>query len=427
MDIEEFLAAEQSQGRTVSEDSAFTLNPAEVRTRVATFCSELKLYPFLRCLQGILTVTESDLFLRYCKDAWVASFIWKAMPSGKQFQSYLLDGVTEGFDKVDHRATQHFFFGLSAALGVSHYRLEWSSPQGGFVVHEGNLTLTDSTHPEYCQLAFSMDAGWWQKLTGSQRQKTDVESELRARLCYSPVPVHIEGEHLVPTVPEPPDRPWASRLADGSNLAWRYLMSPSGSRLRGPEVPLDFYRVGGKGKVWHLIKDDPTALLPLSVQYAEAPPLPEVPGQANPPSASSAGDAVLCRAALFLSLEAGRQDWLFPVRDGVLGEPMPISVASGGVLVVAADGDLRYDLSGFRVVSDKCLEEKLKLWQSEAKALKAQLRISVANSTLRAEHMPSQYYQASGYAFGGPMMGMVAGKVGPFLQRLAARRREHRE
>lgn len=432
MNLDEFLAGEQSQGRTVSEDSAFTLNPAQVRARVATFCSEQKLYPFLRCLQGILTVTQSDLFLRYDKEAWVASFLWSAMPSGKHFQSYLVDGATEGFDTVDHRATQHFFFGLSAALGVDHYRLEWVSPRGGFSIRQGKLTLTEATHPEYCQLAFSIDAGWWQKLTGGERQKADMETELRARLCYSPVPVHIEGQHLLPVVPEPPDRPWASRLADGSNLAWRYLVAHSGSLMRPPEVPLDRYRVGGKGKVWHLVKDDPEALLPLSVQHTEAPPLTSGAGKGGAASdevgapvgaESPAQDELLCRAALFLSLEAGRQDWLFPVRDGVLGEPLEISVASGGVLVVAADGDLRYDLSGFRVVQDARLEEKLRLWQAEAKALKAQLRVSVANSTLRAESMPSQYYQASGYAFGGPFMGMVAGKVGPYLHRLAARRR----
>ena len=416
MDIEQYLAKEQSQGRTVSEDSSFTLNPAEVRSRVATFCSENRLYPFLRCLQGILTVSQSDLFLRYENDAWVASFLWREMPHGKQFQSYLMDGVTEGFDRIDNRATQHFFFGLSAALGVKHYHLQWTTPKGGFLIRDGKLALTENTHPEYCQLAFSIDASWWERLTGGQRQKGEVESELRTRLCYSSLQVHIDGERLTPRVPEPPDRPWASRLADGSNLAWRYLAAKSGARIRVPEVPLDHYRVGGKGTVWHLVKDDPERPLPISIQHAEAPPIPD---QVETPDDS----ALLCRCALFLSLEAGRRDWLFPVRDGVLCEPMPISVASGGVLVVAGDGDLRYDLSGLRVVSDKRLEEKLPLWQAEARAMKAQLRVSVANSTLRAESMPSQYYQASGYAFGGPLMGMLAGKVGPFLHRVTQRKR----
>lgn len=95
--------------------------------------------------------------------------------------------------------------------------------------------------------------------------------------------------------------------------------------------------------------------------------------------------------------------------DGVLCEPMPISVASGGVLVVAGDGDLRYDLSGLRDQRQK-VEDKLPLWQAEAKAMKAQLRVSVANSTLRAESMPSQYYQASGYAFWRPSHGNAGGQ-----------------
>jgi hypothetical protein len=420
MDLDKFLADEQAQGRTVSEDSAFTLNPAQMRAKVATFCGQERLYPFFRCLQGILRVAQSDLFLRYDSNGWIASFLWKQAPVGKHFQNFLLEGINEGFDHVGHTASQHFFFGLSAALGVDHYRLEWTSPQGGFLIHAGQFALTDNTHPEYCQLTFAMDAGWWERLTGGQRQQADTEQQLRARLCYSAVPVHISGERLLPRVPEPPDRPWASRLASGSNLAWRYLVAPGGQNsMRPPEVPLDRYRVGKKGKVWHLINDDPETPLPLSVQFAEIAGVATTQIRGYQPG----GDELVCGSALFLSLEAGRQDWLFPVRDGLLTEPVPIAVAKGGVLVVAADDDLRYDLSGLRVINDKHLAEKLLLWQREAKILKSELRVSLANSTLRAESMPSQYYQASGYAFGGPFAGVVAGKVGPVFHRLLSRRK----
>ena len=96
---------------------------------------------------------------------------------------------------------------------------------------------------------------------------------------------------------------------------------------------------------------------------------------------------------------------------------MPINISRGGILVVSADEELRYDLFGLRVVNDSRLESKIEQWSKEAKTLKSELRVSVANSTLRAENMPSQYYQASGYAFGGPMMGVLAGKVGPAIQR----------
>lgn len=426
MDLDDFLAAEQAQGRVVSEDAAFTLNPAQVRQRVASFCSEERLYPLYRCLQGILRVSQSDLFLRHQEDNWVASFLWKSAPLPKHFQGFLLDGATEGFDRVGHAASQHFFFGLSAALGLPHYRLEWYSPEGGFLLHGGQLMLSEKTHPELCQLSFSIDANWWQRLTGGQRQQAETEKSLRSRLCYSSVPIHIEGERLQPRVPEPPDRPWASRLTDGSNLAWRYVSTPSGSQIRAPEVCLDRYRVSQKGKLWNLVQDDPAHPLPLSVQFAEAP-LPVGSASAAPAEARSrpASKEILCHSALFLSLEAGRKDWLFPVRDGLLGEPMPLSVAKGGVLVVSADDDLRYDLSGLRVISDHHLEERLQLWRLEARAMKAQLRYSVANSTVRAEDMPTQYYQASGYAFGGPVLGLLAGKVGPALDRLV-RRKRHR-
>jgi hypothetical protein len=422
MELDDFLAEERAEGRQVSANSAFTLNPAEVRSRVATFCSEERLYPLYRCLQAILRVCQSDLFLRYEGESWVASFLWPNAPSAKHFQSFLTDGAREGFDNISHTATQHFFFGLSAALGVPHYRMSLKTPRGGFRVHNGKLELAEETSPEYCQLAFSIDAGWWEKLTGGKRQKSDTEESLRRRLCYSAVPVHVEGQRLVPVVPEPPDRPWASRLADGSNLAWRYLVATGGGRLHPPEVPLDRYRSGKKGTVYHLIKDDPERPLPLSVQFSKAPPTEDGSDPANPFAQEAAGDSPLCASALFLSLEAGRQDWLFPVRDGVLGEPMPIQVARGGVLVVAADDTLRYDLSGLRVVADNRLDEKLALWSQEAKALKSGLGVSVANISVRAEAMPAQYFQATGYSFAGPYAGMVAGRVGPWLKRLTSGR-----
>ncbi len=419
MNIEDFLAREQAEGQRVTEDAVFTLNPAQVRSRVATFCAEERLYPLWRCLQGVLRVSRSDLFLRYERGSWVATFAWPEAPPPKCFQGFLIDGVTEGFDAVDQMAGQHFFFGFSAALGCDQYRLEWASPGGGFVAKGGKVELTESRHPEFCQLAFAVDEGWWQRLTGSAAQRTDSERQLRRRLCLSAVPVHIEGGRLMPAVPEPPDRPWASRLSDGSNLAWRYLMAPTGSRLHPPEVALDHYRVGRKGKVWHLVSEVEGQPLPLSVQFAE------IPSSRRPSTWRPAplGDEVLCQTALFLSLQAGRQDWLFPVRDGVMCEPVPMMVASGGVLVVSADDDLRYDLSGLKVVENDQLEERRALWAREAKSLKSELRVSLANSTLRAESMPSQYYQASGYALGGPYAGMLAGKVGPVLHRMLSRKK----
>ena len=74
MELEDFLAGEQSQGQRVSEDSAFTLNPEQVRSRVATFCSEIRLYPLLRCLQGILRVCQGDLFFRCEANTWWAKW-----------------------------------------------------------------------------------------------------------------------------------------------------------------------------------------------------------------------------------------------------------------------------------------------------------------------------------------------------------------
>ncbi len=422
MELEDFLAGEQSQGQRVSEDSAFTLNPEQVRSRVATFCSEIRLYPLLRCLQGILRVCQGDLFFRYEANTWWASFAWPDCPSAEQFRAFILDGVSEGFDAVPHGVNQHFFFGLSAALGAEGYRLEWRSPRGGYVASGGRLEVTEACEQTNCQLGFSMDAHWWERLTGRSDLKSVVAQELEHRLCYSPVPVFVEGEQLKARVPSPPDRPWGASLAQGSNLAWRYLRAASDqTSFRPPEVCLDRYRGAKRGTIWHLIKEDPAQPLPLSVQFSDP-----RPANASLPSPFASrtqdhGNAPLCQAALFLSLQAGRKDWLFPVRDGLLTEPVPISISRGGVLVVAADADLRFDLSGLKVVEDDRLEAKRRLWMVEAKEMRKRLGVSLANISVRAEHLPSQYDQASGYVLGGPYAGLLGGKVGPMLRKLFRR------
>lgn len=424
MEIEDFLAREMSEGERITEDSAFTLNPAEVRSRVATFCSEIRLFPLLRCLQGILRVCQGDLFFKYDEDAWWANFEWDEGPTGQQFRAFLLDGETIGFDAAPHGVGQHFFFGLSAALGAEGYRMEWRSPKGGLRASGGKLEVLKPAESPYCQLGFSMESSWWERVTGRGEFKEAVAQELRARLAYSPVPIFFEGERLQATVPSPPDRPWAASLLQGSNLAWRYLRATNDGEpsIRPPEVPLDLYRGAKRGTIWHLIKEDPNRSLPLSVQFAD--PVQKFIVPAPPTFASrnlDQGNNPLCRAALFLSLQAGRQDWLFPVRDGLLCEAVPIDISRGGVMVVAADAGFKFDLSGLRLVNDFFLERRLGTWREEAKLMKRRLGVSLANISVRAETLPSQYDQASGYFLGGPYAGLIGGKIGPVFRRFFRR------
>lgn len=417
MQLEDFLAQEQSLGKTVAEDATFTLNPAEVRSRVATFCDEDRLYPLWRCLQAITRLSHSDLFLHSTSDGCRVRFLWPGAPPLGCLRNLLLEGTTEGFDAVDSTASQHLFFGLSAALGAGNYRLRLVTPGGGVTLQEGQLALLEERSENFCELTFAIDTAWWQRLVPGGRgvDPDSWLSPLRARLGYCSRPVHLDGARLEPRLPQPPSRPWASRLASGSNLAWRYIGSPVGSLVRAPEVTLDRYRVGKGGYVWHLVQDDPQRPHPMSIQFAD------LTMRERP--LSDEGDGQLCGGALFLTLEAGRQDWLFPVRDGVLTQPVPITLTRGGVLVLTADSDLRYDLSGLKVIDDQRLHEKLPLWEQEAKAMKAMLRLSIANTTVRAEAMPNQFYQASGYAFGGPLAGLLAGQFGPMLHRWRSRKR----
>lgn len=423
MELEKFLAEESAQGQRISEDAAFTLNPQQVRSRMATFCSEMRLYPLLRCLQGVLRVCQGDLFFRYRDNAWQATFEWSQCPDSAQFRNFIIEGVSDGFDAVPHGVAQHFFFGLSAALGAQGYRIEWRSPRGGYTVSNGQLEMTEPNDEPNCSLGFTMDARWWERLLGRTDLKELVRRELQERLCYSPVPIFIEGEQLKARVPSPPDRPWAASLAQGSNLAWRYLRAGQAqTSFRPPEVCLDRYRGAKRGTIWHLVKEDPQEPLPLSVQFSDPPKTTSVTESPFASRTQDRGNAPLCQAALFLSLQAGRQDWLFPVRDGVLTEPVAISVSRGGVLVVAADANLRFDLSGFRVVEDERLEAKVRYWMIEAKEMRKRLGVSLANISVRAEHLPSQYDQASGYVLGGPYAGLLGGKIGPVFRRILRRK-----
>lgn len=425
MQLEDFLNRQQAGGETVTTDSVFTLDPVKVRERVATFIAQERLYPLYRCLQAILRVTESDLFLHYQDETWIARFRWEAMPSPEHFIDFLESGVSVAFDHAPSAATQHFFFGCSAVLGEPRYGLALSSPQGGILIRNGAVTLDSSSNlnKDYCELRFAIESSWWKRLTGLDSSKEEGLKELRRRLCYSAIPIHLEGERLQPSPPIPPDQPWAARFSGGSNLAWRILSTGTGGRLRPPEVPLDHYRRGGDNEpleVMHLIGDSPDHPLPLSVQFSKTP-LPLGPDTANPHLDILSPGTAWANSFLCLSLNAGRQDWLFPVRDGFVCEPTPIKVAHGGILIVSAAGDLRYDLSGLNVVTDANLERWRKIWVQEAKLLRSQLRLSLANIGLRSESMPSQYYQASGYVLGGPYAGILGGKLTPWLKSLSSK------
>lgn len=430
MGLEEFLAEERAEGRRVAQDASFTLDPAQVRVRLATFCSEFRLYPLFRCLQAIHRVTESDLFIRFEDDCWKVSFHWRASPESSDFEDLIADGASAAFDHLGTVTTQHFFFGLSAALGAPHYRLHWTSPKGSFKVKDGLLSLVElRTDEAQCQLAFSVDEGWWSRLTGGSGQKTSTETELRARLAYSSVAVHLEGQQLEPAAPVAPETPWASQMAKGSSLACRFLPSSNMGRLRPPEYPLDHYRSSRKGKAWDLTKDDSNQTLPLSIQLGSMPDPPTLTPQLGAGKAArlqnhDSGDLPLSEAALFLSLEAGRRDWLFPVRDGLLGEPISVELAKGGLVALLASEELQYDLSGMRLVENAVFEEKLSHLRSQGKALKRQLSLSLANISIRAESLPGRYDQAVSYLVGGPYFGMLGGKLGPKFRKWFAKKRE---
>lgn len=398
-------------------ESAFTLDPQKVRERVATFCDEQTLYPLLRCLQAIIAVCEGDIFVQQKEKNWEINFRWKECPPTPAFVDLVDLGITEGFDRVGHRVTQHLFFGLSAAVGKSGYELEWRSSQTSFQAKDGRFISREPAEQPFHTLRFSVAGSWWRKLL-DQRRAERLAEEFRRLAAFSPKPIHINQELLVPERPEAPERPWATRFLQGSDLAWRVIRQPGHNRLGIPYPELDYYRCNKEGSAFHLVREPGKLALPLSVAFCDSKESEETAGETN------LSGSKLAYAALFLSLESGRQDWVVPVSDGILTQPVPAKIAGGGILALTSETSLTYDLSGLKVVENEAFENHLKVLKTEGKALKKQLALSVANVGLRASQLPKQYDQALSYLVGGPYAGFLGAKFGPKIRGLFSRREE---
>lgn len=415
MALEDFLNKERTGGRAVGGEAAFTLDPVKVRERVAVFCRQHSLYPLLRCLQALIRVSRGDIFgSKKGELEWEFRFRWDDCPPTAAFEQLLNLGVTAGFDEVGHRVGQHLFFGLSAALGTDNYELSWRGPQAHFRLRRGELEPGEPVDGEYSVLTLAAEVNWWTRLTraGSFRNE---EEDLCYRLGYSPTPIHFNGKRLEPEVPEALDRPWASRLMSGSALAWRFIRKADQNLVAIPYPELDYYRGGKSGEAFHLVKDTKGRKLPLSVYFHDPDRYKLKPGQTQNLSLSQSNRA---HTALFLSLDAGRQDWLFPVSDGVLCSPVEADISGGGIVCLTCQPSLQYDLSGLNLVQNSAFEQFCHSMKQETKALKKQLALSLANIGMRADRLPDNYEQALGYLTGGPYLGFLGGRVGPKLRRL---------
>ncbi len=424
MALDDFLKQERAAGKKVTGNAVFTLNPEQLRKQVGTFCREHRLYPLLRCLQAIIRISESDIFIRYEKERWVVSFMWRSVPEKEAFMGLVKEGTTRAFDELPSSVTQHLFFGLSAAMGQEQYELVWRTPKGGFTINERSPDEAATVTDVYCELHFSVDPSLWSRWTG-QDQYSQIKEELKQRLCYAPVPIHIEREMLDARPPKAPERPWGRHFKSGSQLAWRFIKSDDIGRVRAPPLPLDRYKVRAKGKVWDLLQAEPGVALPLSVQLGEFHPkgpvtgeLPSADRRRFEKSLTGLGDDLPpVESALYLDLEAGRKDWIYPVHDGMLCEPVQVPLLKGGLVAVSGWSRFKYDLSGLKVIEDENFILKRAELQAQAVALKAELRKSNANIGLRAETLPGRYLQSWGYSVGGPTVGLVAGKIGQIFRK----------
>ena len=184
--------------------------------------------------------------------------------------------------------------------------------------------------------------------------------------------------------------------------------------LTVPYPELDYYRCGKGGEIFHLIREPQQRQLPLSVSFYDPDRRKLVRGQTHNLSLSQADKA---QTALFLSLDAGKHDWLFPVYDGVLAEPVEVDISGGGIVCLTSDQSLQYDLSGLNVIENEAFQKVCDELQQQSKSLKKQLAVSLANIGVRADNLPRNYEQALGYLTGGPYLGFITGRVGPRLRR----------
>ena len=419
MALEDFLARERTEGEAVGGEASFTLDPHKVRERVAVFSEADSLYPLLRCLQAAIRVSESDIFgRRKGSHDWEFRFRWPACPESKAFEQLLNLGTTAGFDQVGHGVAQHLFFGLSAALGTPHYKMSWSGPHAHFELTRGEVSMRDIEADEFTTLSFTIESNWWQKLT-KQSPGRGTSEDLRRRICYSPRTIHLDQERLRPQAPRAPERPWAAKLSQGSELAWRFLRVNDKNLLTVPYPELDFYRSDKTGSSFHLVREPPDRRLPLSVCFRQDKNAAKLKTESLRLSASDRA-----HSALFLSLEAGRQDWLIPLSDGILTEPVKVSIAGGGIVALTSEPSLQFDLSGLKVIENEAYFANLEIIKKESRALKKQLMVSLANIGARADHLPKQYDQAVCYAAGGPYIGMLGGRFLPKVRKIFSRSKE---
>jgi hypothetical protein len=415
MALEDFLDKERSGGTAVGGEAAFTLDPVKVRERVAVFCRQDSLYPLLRCLQALIRVSRGDIFgSKKGELDWEFRFQWDECPPTRAFEQLLNLGTTAGFDRVGHGVGQHFFFGMSAALGTDNYKLSWRGPQAHFELRKGEVKVSDPVPEEYTTLTLSAESSWWRKLTRKSAFGNE-EEDLEYRLSYSPKTVHLNGRRLIPHAPQAPDRPWASKLVEGSELAWRFLRKPDQNNLTVPYPELDYYRSVKGGETFHLIRKTGGKRLPLSVHIHDPDRRKLRPGQTHNLSLSQANKV---HSALFLSLDAGRHDWLLPVSDGVLCDPVEVDISGGGIVCLTSEKSLQFDLSGQKVVQNEAFLEFQRSMKRESRALKKQLAIALANIGVRADQLPNNFDQALGYLTGGPYVGFLSGRIGPRLRRL---------
>lgn len=410
--LEDFLQKERTEGELVGGEAAFTLDPIKVRERVAVFCQQSTLYPLYRCLQAIILVCRGDIFIQKDKSSLTVSFKWPQSPSVQAFDDLLNLGTTAGFDAVGHRVGQHLFFGLSAALGTPNYRIRWETAGSTFAIRQGTFEQLEGEDKEFDRLVFTLESSWWQKLTGQNRVGRITE-ELSRRLAYSPKPIHIDHKRLHPVAPQAPELPWSSKLLQGSDLAWRFMRVPDQNLLCIPYPDLDYYRCNKEGQAFHLISEPKASALPLSVAFHDPGRKTLVKGQTSNLSLAQSDRA---HSAVFLSLETGRQDWLIPVADGITTEPIAVKIAGGGIVALTSEQSLQYDLSGFKMIENEAFDRVLQDLKVQAKALKKQLAVSVANVSIRSKTLPKQYDQALSYLVGGPYAGLLGGRFGPKLR-----------
>lgn len=302
-----------SAGESVESNAEFTLNPADLGSRFAKFQEDNPAYCFLRLFQGLFRAGASEVAFtleRKVITLRVRSFS-SAHPDWINPEALLYQlGQPKGWD----RTLNHVCTGLLSATAASTLEYSWGWGQKRLTFRNREFALEDCDPTDGLVFQLEKNSDSWLPSTSEEH------ATLGQRLSRAGTSVSLDGRELRPaplsdSVRRFYEKPWYHGLSDDFVLAHLFI---------GQRAPTKFRELeDGFG-----LTCDP--------QW------PGVFSHYLEPSAGRQADLTLDPGFNF----AGR---VYPIIDGVIGEPAYLKETQGMVAYFPSDDELT-DLSGLELL-----------------------------------------------------------------------------